>query len=809
MKKQPKTIWNAIAACVTVIALQGITLADSLSGRVVDPQGNVVVNARLRLYDRDSGALRQATSASDGQYRFADIAEGDYLMEVDAATAFLSGSFELSVAGDLTENLALSISSVNVEVLVTASSTPQTLQSVAKAIDVVDAEEIALRNELSIAESLRNLPGTRVRTLGGPGSFTTIQTRGLRSQDTAVLIDGMRFRDAAGTQGDASGFLQTMATVDTESIEVLRGSGSSLYGSNAMGGVINITSQSGGGGTHGDFRSEGGGLGMIRSVASIGGGTSQDRFTYSGAISHLNLTKGVRDGNPYRNTSPQGSATYNFTPSTSLTGRLWWASDYQASQESPAFPAAVAANFPASGPIPAIALPTSQLELFEQGLAYDAGNATFVPSQMDRDGRRISSFLNTSVSFQQQIGARGSYRVTYQLVDTHRDFIDGPARGGSFEPSGGDTLFRADGRIDTLQARADYQAGDYNLINVGYELENEEYLNFTTDTSRTPTANSNSKITQLSHSFFAQDQIRLMDGRLQVTVGGRVQSFNVDDPSFSAPTNPYTGIPFSSPSAYTADGSIAYFFADSQTKLRGHVGNSYRTPSAFERFGSSFSSFSSSFSFWGDPGLTPERSIAVDAGIDQWLFGSKVQLGATAFYTNLQETIIFDFANFPAATDPFGRFGGYRNTGGGIARGVEFSFRASPFASSNLQMSYTHTNSDSRTPTIGSDFHKVLGVSDHMFSLTASQWIANRVNLTFDFFAGTEYTMSPFGVGGRPLVFDGPLKGDLMLRYDLPVSGDKTMELYAKIENVFNTRRYENGFFGPGAWAIGGFRFRY
>lgn len=796
-----------VLASVTFAVLQSAALADSLSGRVVDPQGIVVTDARLRLYDRSGGTVRQTASAADGQYRFNDIPAGPYILEVDNPAAALSGAFDVSVAGDQTANLTLAISSVNVEVLVTASSTPQSVQEIAKAIDVVDAEEIALRNELSITESLRNLPGVRVRSLGGPGSFTTIQTRGLRTQDTAVLIDGMRFRDAASTQGDASGFFQTMTTVDTESIEVLRGSGSSLYGSNAMAGVINVASRQGGGATHGSFRTEGGGLGMIRSVASFGGGLDGDRFTYSGAVSHINITKGARDGNPYRNTSPQGTATYRFTPGASLTGRIWWADDYQASQESPAFPAAVVANFPASGPVRAIPLPVDQLELFERGAAYDPGNATFIPSQMDRDGRRDSRFLNTGVSFQQHVGTMGSYRVGYQLVDTRRDHIDGPARGGSFEPEF-ETLYQAEGRIDTFQARADLQAGRYNLVNFGYELEREESQVYTIEHSPTPPT-SRSLIKQDSHSFFVQDQIRLLDGRLQLTVGGRAQTFDLDDPSFSGSTNAYAGVPYSSPSAFTGDGSIAYFFDQSQTKLRAHVGNSYRTPSAFERFGASYSSFSSSFSFYGDPRLSPERSIAVDGGIDQWLWGSRIQLGATAFYTNLQETIIFDFANFPAATDPFGRFGGYRNTGGGIARGAELSFRVSPASGSSVHVNYTYTNSDSRTPTIDPAFHKVLGVSDHMFSFTASQWVGDRFNATFDFTAASGYPLSPFGAGGRQVVFDGPLKGDLMLRYDIAVGTDRTMELYSKVENITNNRQYESGYLGPGTWAIGGFRFNY
>src|SRR5262249_40406502 len=148
-------------------------------------------------------------------------------------------------------------------------------------------------------------------------------TRGLRSVDTAVLIDGMRFRDAGSVQGDAGGFLGDLVTVDTDRVELLRGSSSSLYGSNSMAGVVNIVSRPGGKPTHGEFRLEGGGLGMIRSVVGIGGAVGADRFAYSGSLSHINVTEGVRDRSPYRNTSPQGAAQFSFTPNVTLTARAW------------------------------------------------------------------------------------------------------------------------------------------------------------------------------------------------------------------------------------------------------------------------------------------------------------------------------------------------------------------------------------------------------------------------------------------------------------------------------------------------------
>ena len=253
-----------VIAAALAAALPHPAAADSLTGRIVDPQDRVVPQAQVRLFDRASGQVRETVSAPDGSYLFGDIPPGDYLLEGQGAAGSLSGAAVVRVDGSSSRDLALAVSGVTAEVLVTASSTPLLAREVAKALDVIVGQELALRNELSVAEALRTLPGIRVQSLGGPGSFTTVRTRGMRSYDTAVLIDGLRFRDAASPQNDATGFLSNLATVDTERIEVMRGSGSSLYGSNAMAGVINVTSRTGGGPARGDVLLEGGGLGLIR-----------------------------------------------------------------------------------------------------------------------------------------------------------------------------------------------------------------------------------------------------------------------------------------------------------------------------------------------------------------------------------------------------------------------------------------------------------------------------------------------------------------------------------------------------------------
>jgi outer membrane receptor protein involved in Fe transport len=59
------------------------------------------------------------------------------------------------------------------------------------------------------------------------------------------------------------------------------------------------------------------------------------------------------------------------------------------------------------------------------------------------------------------------------------------------------------------------------------------------------------------------------------------------------------------------------------------------------------------------------------------------------------------------------------------------------------------------------------------------------------------------------MVFDGPVKADVVFSYELPLTESQSVEFYGKVENVFDNDYYENGFGSPGVWAIGGMRFKF
>ncbi len=800
-------LMRAVFVSVLVaVATAGAGLGQSgsnatISGLVKDPQNANVPGATVSLYGRDRNFSLVTTTDSSGAYSFKHLAPGEYLVEAEASGFALAPAQTVTLTRGQTATLdiTLQLSGLRSSVVVTASDTPQTVDEVSKALTVVDSQEIEERNELAIPESLRTVPGLRVQQLGGPGSFTSIKTRGLPSEDTAVLIDGIRFRDAASTQGDASGFLEDLIVTDVSRLEVLRGSGSSLYGSNAVGGVVNVVTDEGGGPIHGSVLGEGGNLGLFRTRAQLAGGVNNNRVVYSAGFSFLNVTRGIDDEDEARTTSGQGRVLFRLTPTATLSGRIYTANSRLQLNNSPQG----IGNLPPTGIIEAIPLSPAEQLRFEAGVPTDQlniGAATFVPAANDPDNLRKASFFDGAVIFTQRPTESFGYSISYQGLATNRSTINGPL-GVGFQPFGGTTRSDFDGRIHTLNARVDIQAGGVNFINGGYEFENESFTNPSFQVN--PADNSDVDVSQRSHALFVQDQLRLVDDRLQISGAFRAQFFRLQGPRFTpAASAPYTGITFqSSPAAYTGDGSIAYTFRSSGTKLRGHVGNGYRAPSLFERFGTAFDSFFG-YSIFGDPRLEPERSIAFDAGIDQTFYDNRVRVSATYFYTQLRKVIIFDFSGLiDFTTDPFGRFGGYLNTNGGVARGAEVELRATPTRTLNLTAAYTFTKAQQRTPQVPGTIRSLI-VPDHQFSLVATQRIGRRLLVNFDFSASSNYLgaiFDPVTFASRGYRFKGLAKADLGASYSLPLGDDKRqLRFFGYVDNLFDREYFESGFRTPG-----------
>ncbi|MCL4765985.1 MAG: TonB-dependent receptor [Hyphomicrobiaceae bacterium] len=147
-------------------------------------------------------------------------------------------------------------------------------------VTVVTGEDLQRQQVRHAADALRSLPGVSVSRTGSPAGLTQVRLRGAEANHTLVLIDGVE----ANAGSDGTFDFSDLLTEDIERIEVIRGPQSALYGSNAVGGVINVITKSGKGPLRVASRIEGGSFGTKEGAARISGGT--DRVWGSVTVQH-------------------------------------------------------------------------------------------------------------------------------------------------------------------------------------------------------------------------------------------------------------------------------------------------------------------------------------------------------------------------------------------------------------------------------------------------------------------------------------------------------------------------------------------
>jgi vitamin B12 transporter len=169
------------------------------------------------------------------------------------------------------------------QVVVSATRIATPVDHVGSSVTVITAADIAAEQLRTVTDVLKEVPGLNVVQSGGPGGQTSVFIRGTNSNHTKVLIDGIDVSDPSNA-GASFDFGQLLAS-DIERIEILRGPQSGLYGSDAIGGVISITTRSGNGPFNLAGTVEGGTFHTNNETLSAGGST--DDFQYAANVEHL------------------------------------------------------------------------------------------------------------------------------------------------------------------------------------------------------------------------------------------------------------------------------------------------------------------------------------------------------------------------------------------------------------------------------------------------------------------------------------------------------------------------------------------
>jgi vitamin B12 transporter len=754
-----------------------------IRGAVTDAAGAKIKGASVVLRSRFGLHLSTATDET-GSYNFSTLRPGSYLLEVSAVgfSVFTSRDVRIGVGDDVVIDVELNLAGINANVVITATGTIQRTDEVAKALTTITSQQFEASHQPNLSEGLRGTPGLRVQQQGSPGAITSLRLRGQRNFDTSILFDGLRIRDAADINGSAVPFITGLLVNDVDRVEVLRGSGSSIYGTNAIGGVINIVPKAGSGTPSFEALFEGGGLALFRERLQGSGGIG-GKGGFSFGLTRLDVRRGIDGEDEYGNTGGTARLQYALSPTIEVSANFFGTTSNARVNNNPQ---------------PIVGAPASG-QLFPRATEL----VNFHPDFNNPDQGRRNSIWSATFRFSHFLNEAVSYSVAYQHVGARRRNYNGPA----FEPQFASLLpfgefeFTSinNGKTDTLDARVNIGFHRTNIATVGFEFENETlFQRFMSAFGSPPGATDR----QRTFAIFGQDQISLRDGRLQLSIGARQQFFRI-----RAADRPGPLAAISADSSITGDGAIAYFFHSTGTKLRAHVGNGFRAPSLFERFGDGV--FQNVQTRFGDPTLRAEQSIAVDAGFDQRLAEDRLIFGLTYFYTRLQRVI--DFKNFRSFFNPtgdpdplgLGRTGGFVNFPGGISRGVEAYMETAPSRGTSLRSSYTYTNSDRFA--VPGGLQPQFVTPAHQFGLSFTQRYRRFLAHLFLNRIG-EYLAPVFPSTFR---FDGYTKVDAFLTYEHAIADRSTLVLFGGADNIFDEKYFENGFRAPGIVVRGGVKIRF
>ena len=462
------------------------------------------------------------------------------------------------------------------DVVVSATRLATPAEEVASTVTTVTGEEIQRRQLRTMADVLRTVPGLYVAQSGGMGKSARVFMRGTESRHTLVLIDGIEIQDPSSPDGAFE--FQHMTTDDVERVEILRGPQSTLYGSDAIGGVINIITRRGKGPASVSAAAEAGSFGTFNQRAGVAG--SSGRYDYAFNLSHLR-SDGISI-TPKR-LRPAGAANEtDGYDNTTLSAKLG---------------AALAENLDVTL-VTRYAATRSDLDVS----AEDPNSRERTRQFFGRGEARLSLFEGR---FDQRFGV-GFTR--YDRTDTDR--ADSLSAAFSDASNTSDKL--------KLDWQGDIYLTENHVLTAGLETEQESAKSasdFSSGfSSRTDSsARNNAGLVQIKSAF---------GDRLFATLGARID----DHENFG--------------STVTWRVAPAYLHRETDTKLKATYGTGFRAPTLFQLYGRSF--FGGFGIFAGNPNLQPEESRGWDAGIEQGLFGRRLTVGSTYFRTDIDNLIDYN-----------------------------------------------------------------------------------------------------------------------------------------------------------------------
>jgi len=462
------------------------------------------------------------------------------------------------------------------DVVITATRTSSNTVELANSISVIDSAEIVNKNSFDTFDAIKNEYGISFTQQGGKASVSNIYIRGGNPSQSLVIIDGVE----VNMPNDPSNFYNFFALPldNTNRIEILRGPQSTLYGSDAVTGVINIITLRGQGKPVLNVSFEGGSYstykGTITSLGSVG------KFNYSAAYSRTKSDGYSAASTKYGNIEKDGFQLDNFN---TILG-------YDFSES---FDADVVVRYNNSS--------TNLDQSFGSPEFWD--DATYIFDQEEYFVRTQGNLKLMNKKWNQKFG------LFY--FRNNRDY--------SYDTSAA-SLYYSTSNYDGTKYKADWQNDFYffdnNVITAGLEFELEETASEFYQYSEILQDEYSSVFPEKSANDFGiylQDQINIKESFFG-TIGVRYDHQNQFGPAFTYRIAP------------------AYLYWETGTKIKATIGTGFKAPSLFYLYDP----------VYGNSDLEPEKSFGWDIGFEQYFWSAEFSIGANYFYNKFTDMFGID-----------------------------------------------------------------------------------------------------------------------------------------------------------------------
>ena len=466
------------------------------------------------------------------------------------------------------------------DIVVTATRLETPEKKVGSSITVVSGEDLVRTGRTFVIEALEDVLGLSTVRNGGPGAAASTFVRGANSEHTLFLLDGLELNDPINPSRSYD--VSHLPLSQVERVEILRGPQGLLYGSDALGGVVNIITRSGHGQPRLSLASSADTLRSLAADVSLAGSSRKTDYAFAlfhertAGISAAAKSYGNAEKDGYRNLSLDGRFGYSFTPASRLTLT--------------------------------VRATTARTELDDFG-----GPGGDDPNNVQNYGTLLVSGRYRGLSST----GRWERTVSVSWIGTRRE-NDNPT--DPAHPADSDHALYHSGLLK-LDWQNNFFLRPTHTLTAGLETSSESgSSDYVSESAYGPYESAFPSARAGSAGLYVLDHWEV-GGRFFATAGVRA-----DDHSRSG-------------AAVTFRVAPAYLIPATGTRFKASLGSAFKSPSLYQLFAPA-----TSFGPVGNPLLRPERALGWDAGVEQSWAGGRALLCVTWFESSFRDLVDFDYA---------------------------------------------------------------------------------------------------------------------------------------------------------------------